>query len=265
MHWRHFTHLHRQSPVDTPNLPSRRPNFILMNWWFIFRLFMGQHSQTLWRAGGKISFDKEANAEIYGPETTAQQILGAPASTHRPPEALRPLCALTLTPLRQAPCCQLRCKASPRVPQRASLGVVHRAGSSAHGSSEITLCCMLSKRTTSPTAWSAGALVPRRGSQFVSAPPCGRAAAGRRRPVCAARMQVCGAGGGGGRGRQRRAALWGLPLQLAPADRGRAAHFPEQVQSAGLRHFKGAAWPTPPGSSGCNAGTFPLRNSMLKS
>ncbi len=45
------------------------------------------------RAGGKISFDKEANAEIYGPHTSAQQILGAPASTHRPPEALRPLYA----------------------------------------------------------------------------------------------------------------------------------------------------------------------------
>ncbi|KAK9843432.1 hypothetical protein WJX81_002242 [Elliptochloris bilobata] len=43
--------------------------------------------------GGKISFDKEANAEIYGAATTAQQILGAPASTHSPPEALRPLYA----------------------------------------------------------------------------------------------------------------------------------------------------------------------------
>ena len=61
------------------------------------QLFLCRRAWSLWHAGGKISFDKEANAEIYGPETTAQQILGAPASTHSPPEALRPLCALTLT------------------------------------------------------------------------------------------------------------------------------------------------------------------------
>jgi len=50
-------------------------------------------------AGGKISFDKEANAEIYGEGATAQKILSAPASTHNPPEALRPLCAPPPSPL----------------------------------------------------------------------------------------------------------------------------------------------------------------------
>ena len=70
--------------------------------------------QTLWRAGGKISFDKEANAEIYGPKTTAQQILGAPASTHSPPEALRPLYALTFIHPTQSSATSARCKALQR-------------------------------------------------------------------------------------------------------------------------------------------------------